>query len=210
MPYDTFDTGPFEFSPENTQIDIETNLGWCQLDDRSLTILRAPNFEEYTATGFVLAQMRNSLPFWIGDYVNYGDQTFGERYTQVLAFFGEYSYQSVANYASVCRRVPAEIDGRPHRKFELSYSCHDAVARLDHDAQRYWLDRAVREGLDSETLRMLIAGKEPDQVQFVAGLDRAINLIESRILPLTPVAVRSYVMLALDALYDARRSNSTD
>lgn len=113
---------------------------------------RVPSFDEAAATGVALSAMTSDMPCWIGDFVNFCEATFGEKFSQILSLFPEGKYQTVANYTSVCKRV------KPHvRRKELFFSHYDAVAKLDESKQIHWLKVAVDEGLSSRALRAAIA-----------------------------------------------------
>jgi hypothetical protein len=56
------------------------------------------------------------------------------------------------NLCSVARRVPRE-----NRRPRLSFSHHEAVAHLDHESQRHWLDIAEEYRLTRDELRAQIS-----------------------------------------------------
>jgi len=184
------------------EITTDQEGNWYELRKRELYFQRAPTWNEYDEGGFVMARMRGSVPFWIGDYVNGGEDTFGERASQAMIHFGEREYQTIANYASVCRRVPARLGRKKHRRDELSYSSHEAVAKLDHDEQAYWLERAVKEGLSSTELRRLINEKDVDPLTGKSVYEIILDLNELKVA--APAELRIHIDLALKALYDGR------
>lgn len=85
-------------------------------------------------------------PWWIGDLLNAGEDTFGESFSQSCE--GAVSAEMLNRYASVARRVPID-----NRVASLSWSAHAAVARLPHDQQKRLLLEAERQGWTSEELR---------------------------------------------------------
>jgi hypothetical protein len=86
-------------------------------------------------------------PWWIGDLINSGEDSFGEQFSQMCE--GIVSTEMLSRYASVARRVPFQ-----NRHPNLSWSAHAAVARLDLPGQRRLLAMADREGWTSEELRV--------------------------------------------------------
>lgn len=179
------------------------NGDWYRLKPRELRLKRTPTWDEYGDLGYTLAEMRGNSPFWIGDFVNHGEEIFGEKYAQVLSVFGEYEYQTVANYASVMRRVPAERLSKPHRKDELYFGHHDAVAKLELKEQGYWLQRAVDEQLSIQDLRDLINPGEAIEREesFREDLNKLILKLQE-LIGGAPTEARPFLQVALDAMYD--------
>lgn len=189
------------------EVTTDQDGNWYELRKRELHFKRAPTWDEYDEGGFVMGRMRGSVPFWIGDFINKGEEAFGERASQATRHFGEREYQTVANYASVCRRVPARLGRKKHRRDELSFSSHEVVAKLDHDQQAYWLDLAVKDGLSSGELRKLIKADEEGDDTIGKSIyesldDIIIDLTELKIA--SPAELRIHIDLALKALYDGR------
>jgi len=90
--------------------------------------------------------------WWLGDWVNFGETVYGEKYAQALEDTGM-EYKSLANCARVSKRVaPATRRGLP-----LSWSHHEEVAVFeDAPTQTIWLRRAEAKGWNSKQLREAI------------------------------------------------------
>lgn len=84
--------------------------------------------------GVVLGQMEKAVQWWIGDWLNFGEQAYGEKYSQALEETG-LSYSALSHYAWVAARVCTRVQ-------TLSWSHHRAVAGLEPDEQREWLEKA--------------------------------------------------------------------
>lgn len=106
-------------------------------------------WEQWVEAGSTLQQIHKSVRWWIGDWLNFGDSKFGEKYAQAVDELG-ISRDSLIDYAYVARSVPANL-----RNPLLSWSCHKAVAPdyLNLDDKEHWLNTAVREGWDTRRLR---------------------------------------------------------
>lgn len=141
--------------------------GWCEFRETELFIVRVPTFEEYAEQAPALAGMMQSSPWWVGDYINFGEGTFGEKYSQVLDLFGKRSYQTAANYSSVCRRVSRSV-----RRADLTFSHHDVVASLPDDEQIALLSEAAEHGWTVKQLRRARKGEDPNKVPKKDSDDR--------------------------------------
>jgi hypothetical protein len=177
---------------------------WYELRKRELYVRRSPSWNEYDTAGYALGSARGSIPFWIGDYINQGEDAFSERYSQALTHFGQIDYYTVANYASVCRRVPARIDRKRHRRDELSFSHHDAVAAQTHKKQAFWLERAIKEKLSSKELRALINPHPEGEGKSVHEALDDIILDLTELKAMSPAELRIHIDAALKELYDGR------
>ena len=126
----------------------------------------AMTFEEWAHVGHTFGRMGRALGFWIGDWVLAGEERFGEMAAQAFDELG-LRYQTIANYASVARRLPCTV-----RHNELSFAHHAEVAYLPPPQQEKWLTRAVSEGLTQPQLRAAI--KEEKQPTAVCAHDFAL------------------------------------
>lgn len=104
-------------------------------------------YEQYELLAALFGSIHRSSAFWIGDLLNFGEKIYGETYVQVADATG-LSSSTCINYASVCHRVPST-----RRRPELSFSSHEAVAKLEPGEQQQWLDAAVEKGWGREDLR---------------------------------------------------------
>jgi hypothetical protein len=85
--------------------------------------------------------------WWLGDWVRYGAEKWGEKYTQAAKITG-YDPRSLANMASISTAFKSS-----RRRDDLTWSHHVAVAALSEEEQESWLDRAAAEALSVADLR---------------------------------------------------------
>lgn len=117
--------------------------------DRELT------FEEWEQAGQMLQSIGRAWQWWVGDWLNYGEARYGEKYAQAIDLTG-LGYDAVANAAWVAAAV------EPSTRVEtLSWTHHRLVAQLDPLAQREWLTRARDEGMSTRELRTAIDQDDP-------------------------------------------------
>lgn len=117
-------------------------------------------FEEWVEQGLRLRNMAKVLPFLIGDWLNYGETKWGERYSQALDHFDGLTPRTLMQYSYVARQI------KPNNRFEaLSFRHHDAVASLSAKMQRQLLILARDTGLTSGDLRQKVKELTKDEDQ---------------------------------------------
>jgi len=111
-------------------------------------ILRAGlSFKEWRQVGCRLRDIHHSSQWWLGDWCNYGERRFGEKYSQALEATA-YDYQTLRDFAYVAGRIELS-----RRRDNLSFSHHREVAPLAAADQKRWLDRADAEDWNRDELR---------------------------------------------------------
>ncbi|MFC9975278.1 LmbU family transcriptional regulator [Spirillospora sp. NPDC127200] len=121
------------------------------------------SFVAWKRLGRQLHLIADSAPWWLGDWLIYGETLFSDRYRQAIEGTG-LDYQTLRNYAWVARRFPLS-----RRRDRLSFAHHAEVAALSDSEQDYWLDLAEKEGYSRNGLRRRI------QAQRSAGSPRPVR-----------------------------------
>lgn len=128
-----------------------------------LSFHREITWDDYGKAGVVLHTMagiaQDCLPYWLGDFINTGEDFFPSVYTQAIEVAsgvkeGGYDYRTLQNWAYLCRKVPPENRGI------MSVGHTMVVAPLKPEVQKEFLDRAKAEGLLISELRRLVSGEE--------------------------------------------------
>jgi hypothetical protein len=115
-------------------VDVElSETGWSPKGDMS--------YEQWEAAGRELQRMGRAWQWWVGDWILYGEQRYGETYAQAIDLTGM-DYKTLMNVVSVARRVETSL-----RSESLSWSHHVVVAALPPAEQSEWLERAEIEGM---------------------------------------------------------------
>ncbi len=121
-------------------------------------------YEQWAALGNLFGRARNSVCWYIGDWLVFGERgIYGERYAQAASETGM-ARQTLFNYSSTCRRVPKSI-----RRAGVSFSIHSEVASLPPNQQRHWLARAEKEGLNREQIRDLLREERGEDPSLAVG-----------------------------------------
>lgn len=115
--------------------------------DNGLFLPADLDYDSYESIGAMLGALHQATGFLIGDYLLYGEHTYGEKYAQAALLIG-LSPQTLANYQSIAKRVPP---GRRHPN--VSFSIHGEVASLPPPLQEHWLEVAALEGLTKQEVR---------------------------------------------------------
>lgn len=105
------------------------------------------DFSDWVRVGRQVAVIADSAAWWIGDWLNFGRRSYGQRYKQAIAETG-LEYQTLRNYAWVASRVAVS-----RRRDTLSFGHYAELASLSVEEQDAWLDRCVVEGWTRSELR---------------------------------------------------------
>jgi hypothetical protein len=122
------------------------SLGQFHFTSVGVRISGKPAMEDWRGPLQFALWCQRAGPWWIGDLLNAGEDSFGEAFSQMCE--GTLSTEMLSRYASVARRVPIE-----NRRPTLSWSAHAAVARLPLPLQKRILLDAERHGWTSDDLR---------------------------------------------------------
>lgn len=117
------------------------------LEPTRLVLRPGLSYERWAEIGLNLQQMERSLQWWIGDWLRYGEDAFGETYAQAIEATGM-KVQRLMDYAWVSRALPVSA-----RKENLSWTHHKIVAGLPEEERAQWLERAEEDGLSTQELR---------------------------------------------------------
>lgn len=102
---------------------------------------------DWTEQGRRFGTIGRAAGWWIGDWLQYGNAKFGERYSRASRITG-YDVQTLMNMVYVSSRV--EIS---QRRENLSWSHHAEVAALSPEDRDRWLTVAETERLSVRCLR---------------------------------------------------------
>jgi hypothetical protein len=103
-------------------------------------------FDEWEDVGKRLRQAEKSVRWWIGDWLAYGERTYGETYTRAAEVTG-YTVGDLRNMVAVSTAIDPS-----HRCDALTWSHHREVASLEPEEQVRWLDKAQTEGWSKREL----------------------------------------------------------
>lgn len=128
----------------------------------SATALALPDdlaFEDWERTGEQLRLITEACQWWVGDWLNYGERNYGEKYAQALDHT-DYDYGTLATFAWVAKHV--EVSTRIET---LSWSHHRQVAPLGPADQDRWLTAAEANEWSVGQLRKQIKGASQEDAE---------------------------------------------
>jgi len=131
-------------------MDKELVISSFNLTKNGLTPLGTPSFDQWRACGEFLRNANGAVHFWIGDWLNYGEQKYGETYAQAIDGT-QYDYQTLSNDKWIASRVEVS-----RRRENLSFSHHSEVAELDPEEQDELLDLADNQKLNRSEFRKVV------------------------------------------------------
>ncbi|MEY2511979.1 MAG: hypothetical protein QOE26_2742 [Verrucomicrobiota bacterium] len=119
----------------------------------------------------------------VADILNWGEDHLGEKYANEIDLTRNALKQqskTILNWQWVFKRIPPNL-----RHPALTYSHHEAVAKLAQDEQKEFLDTAESEGLNVKELREQIKERHPSKPRkskdSVTKLDNAQSALQKMI-----------------------------
>lgn len=138
---------------------------------RGLQLQEDLAFEAWLSVGRRVLTISKASPWCIGDWLLYGQRSYGERYKTALEAT-DFDYQTLRNYAWVSRRFKMS-----RRRDNVSFQHHAEVAALREPEQDLWLGRAERLKWSRNELRRQISARR----ERVAQAEDATVIIRLRV-----------------------------
>lgn len=122
-------------------------------------------FERWQQIGVTLQQMHRSINWWIGDWLAYGEDHYGEDAYQAVQEITGRGDESLGQTVWIARTYP------PHLRIDgVSWTHHRTVADLDPVERSELLLTAAREGWSTRVLRDEVERRERTvQAETLAG-----------------------------------------
>lgn len=106
------------------------------------------DYRSWVREGGRIGSLARGSAWWLGDWLHYGTEKWGERYAKAAKVTG-YDPKTLRNMRYVASRFDLSL-----RRDNLTWSHHALLASLTPKEQAYWLERAVNESFSVEDLRM--------------------------------------------------------
>jgi hypothetical protein len=151
-----------ELKPGDLTFKFCTEQG-ARVQRNGLSLPNKLSFRDWRQIGSQVLLITNSSPWWVGDWLAYGENFFEDRYEQVLADTS-LDYQTLRNYAWVAKKFTMS-----RRRDSLSFGHHAEVAACSEAEQDIWLNRAEKFNWSRNELRRRIRATR------LANQPRALN-----------------------------------
>lgn len=139
-------------------------LAGAHVTKTSLTLIDSLSQPDWEKIGEQLTLMEGAVQWWIGDWLNFGEKTYGETYRAAAISTG-YDDGYLQNLASVARKVESS-----HRCEDLKWTHHREIAALEPEQQVEMLAHARNGKLSVRDLRDKV--KQTYQPQLVEEAER--------------------------------------
>lgn len=137
-----------------------------------------PSFDEWLQCGEFINRAERAVHFWIGDWLNYGEFRWGDKYLEAVKATG-YNINTLRNDKWIASKVDLS-----RRRDTLSFDHHATVADLDPEEQDRFLSDAEEKKLDSKAFRNYVQQGQP-KVQPVMRTDTSsVALVNGRLIKL--------------------------
>jgi len=133
-----------------------------------LQIPSGTDYDAWLTMGRRITGVANACAWCLGDWLVYGEETFGSRYRTALKATS-LDYQTLRNYAWVARRFEMS-----RRRDNLSFQHHAEVAALPDAHQDLWLRRAERARWSRNELRRRLRDERRDRL--ASGAEAVVML----------------------------------
>jgi hypothetical protein len=124
-----------------------------------LVAISKPTWGEWECALSVVGGISRSCQWWLGDMLNLGHSTFGEKYTQAINDL-KLDPGYLRNVSYVCGRVQLSL-----RSDKLTFSHHTLVAPLESPEQKKWIILAVNNGWTVAELRQAMRGNDAEDAE---------------------------------------------
>lgn len=141
--------------------------GKARVTETALDLDSDLSAEEWEEIGHMLGRANRASAWWIGDWINYGEARWGEKYNEAERITG-LAYKTLRNYASLCQQFELS-----RRRDNLSAQHHDAIRSLDSAKQEEVLNAAEEQDLTIHATR--------DLARRVSGRNRGRRVYSSRL-----------------------------
>jgi site-specific DNA-methyltransferase (adenine-specific) len=131
---------------ELTKIDKDIVYSGFKFKKNGLEAIGLPTFDNWQECGEFIKKAEGSVHLWLGDWLNYGEHSYGNKYTQALENTG-YDYGTLKNDSYVAKQVDLS------RRRDVPFSILQEIAPFKPEEQERLLDMVEKTKMTREQLR---------------------------------------------------------
>lgn len=131
-------------------------FGNFKLHRNGLQVVGQPTFEQWEECGEFIRKCEGAVHYWIGDWLNYGENKWGEMYSQAMGETG-YDYGTLRNDKYVSGKVDLSL-----RSDNLSPTHAKEIASLPQEEKKFWAEEIKKEAMPVRELREKIRQRKKD------------------------------------------------
>lgn len=147
-----------------------------ELSPQGLVVHGSPTFEQWATFGGRLFGIKSAVQWAMGDWINYGETRWGEKYAQALDVF-DLDYGYLRNLAWIASRFDLS-----RRRVTLSWSHHAVTAPLETAQQDGLLLEAQTKQLSRDDLR--------ERVRAIKAIQSGTPVTQPAATPAQPVVTQ--------------------
>lgn len=125
-----------------------------QIDSRGCRFVGSVPFEQWEHVGQTLGSLCRGSQWMIGDWLNFGEASYGEKYSQAIEVTG-LDVKTITNYAWVARNVPYD-----ERNDRLSFTHHAELAAMSFEERKRWIELSISNEWSVNELRNHLRGQQ--------------------------------------------------
>ena len=133
-----------------------TNVTWTRGRPGEGVPVVDEQFDTWERAGEFIRLTNQASQWWWGDWLNLGEERFGERAAQALEDT-RWEAETLAVYAWVCRKVP-----KVNRLVGVPFSHYLQLAKLDISVQKIWAEQAKSNEWSQRQLRSALKSDGDD------------------------------------------------
>lgn len=133
-------------------------VGSFEFSTTSLSVASEIDLDEWSRIGEFIRLTNQASQWWWGDWLNMGEDKFGEKASQALEIT-RWDEETLLQYAWVCRKVPAAT-----RVTGVSFTHYRELAKLPEKEQKKWAEQVVDQQLSRRQLKIQMKEDEGESI----------------------------------------------
>lgn len=122
-----------------------------RLHKNGLEAIGKPSFEQWQECGEFIKRAEGATHYWLGDWLRYGEDRWGEEHSQALEADYGYDYDTLRRDKWVSEKIPPVL-----RSTNMTFSNAREIAPLPQEEKEYWAEELKKEAIPVRELKQRI------------------------------------------------------